>query len=39
VNALLKQFSEAQKMMKALAGGTSPIPGLAVPGGRRRKKR
>jgi signal recognition particle subunit SRP54 len=39
VNALLKQFSEAQKMMKALAGGKSPIPGLAVPGGRRRKKR
>ena len=39
VNALLKQFSEAQKMMKAFAGGKSPIPGLAMPGGRRRRKR
>ena len=39
VNAVLKQFSEAQKMMKALASGKSPIPGLALPGmggGRRR---
>ena len=32
VNAVLKQFSEAQKMMKALASGKSPIPGLALPG-------
>jgi signal recognition particle subunit SRP54 len=39
VNALLKQFSEAQKMMKAFAGGKSPIPGLAMPGGRRSRKR
>jgi signal recognition particle subunit SRP54 len=39
VNAVLKQFSEAQKMMKALADGKSPIPGLALPGMRRGKKR
>ncbi len=39
VNAVLKQFSEAQKMMKALAEGKSPIPGLALPGVRRSKKR
>ncbi len=39
VNAVLKQFSEAQKMMKALAGGKSPIPGLAIPGVGRRRKR
>jgi signal recognition particle subunit SRP54 len=39
VNAVLKQFSEAQKMMKALAEGKSPIPGLALPGMRRSKKR
>ena len=39
VNALLKQFSEAQKMMKAFAGGKSPIPGLAVPGGGRRSRK
>jgi len=39
VNAVLKQFSEAQKMMKALAQGKSPIPGLALPGMRRGKKR
>ncbi len=40
VNALLKQFAEAQKMMKALAGGRNPIPGLALPGmGRSRRKR
>jgi len=32
VNAVLKQFSEAQKMMKAIASGKSPIPGLALPG-------
>jgi signal recognition particle subunit SRP54 len=39
VNMVLKQFSEAQKMMKAIAGGRSPIPGLAVPGNGRRRKR
>jgi signal recognition particle subunit SRP54 len=40
VNGVLKQYSEAQKMMKAIAGGKSPIPGLAIPGaGGRRKKR
>ncbi len=38
VNAVLKQFSEAQKMMKALAGGKSPIPGLPIPGTRRKKR-
>ena len=39
VNRVLKQFSEAQKMMKAMASGKSPIPGLAMPGagGRRRR--
>jgi len=39
VNAVLKQFSEAQKMMKAIAGGRSPIPGLTAPGMGRRRKR
>ncbi len=39
VNKVLKQFSEAQKMMKALAAGKSPIPGLALPGMRQGKKR
>ncbi len=39
VNILLKQFTEAQKMMKAFAGGKSPIPGLSVPGMRGNKKR
>lgn len=39
VNALLRQFAEMQKMMKTLAGGRSPIPGLALPGQRRRRKR
>ncbi len=39
VNGVLKQFSEAQKMMKAIAGGKSPIPGLALPGMGRNKKR
>ena len=39
VNILLKQFTEAQKMMKAFAGGKSPIPGLSVPGTRGNKKR
>lgn len=32
VNGVLKQFSQAQKMMKAMAGGKSPIPGLNIPG-------
>jgi signal recognition particle subunit SRP54 len=31
VNGVLKQFSQAQKMMKAMAGGKSPIPGLQMP--------
>ena len=39
VNGLLRQFADAQKMMKALAEGKSPIPGLAVPGQRRTRKR
>jgi signal recognition particle subunit SRP54 len=39
VNRVLKQFSEAQKMMKAVAGGRSPIPGLAAPAMGRRRKR
>ncbi len=39
VNAVLKQFSEAQKMMKAIAGGRSPIPGLDLPGMRQGGKR
>ncbi len=39
VNVLLKQFSETQKMMKAFAGGKSPIPGLNMPGMSRKKKR
>ena len=39
VNAVLKQFTEAQKMMKALSSGKSPIPGLALPGMRTTKKR
>jgi signal recognition particle subunit SRP54 len=39
VNILLKQFSEAQKMMKQFAGGKSPIPGLSIPGMRGSKKR
>jgi len=39
VNILLKQFSETQKMMKAFAGGKSPIPGLSIPGMGRKKKR
>jgi signal recognition particle subunit SRP54 len=38
VNRVLKQFSEAQKMMKAIAGGKSPIPGLALPGMGRKKR-
>ncbi len=39
VNGVLKQFTEAQKMMKALAGGKNPIPGLNIPGLGRGKKR
>jgi signal recognition particle subunit SRP54 len=39
VNVLLKQFTEAQKVMKAFAGGKGPIPGLPLPGMRRNKKR
>ncbi len=39
VNGLLKQFAETQKLMKAFAEGRSPIPGLGVPGRRRKKKR
>jgi signal recognition particle subunit SRP54 len=39
VNGVLKQFSEAQKMMKMIAGGKSPIPGLDLPGLGRNKKR
>lgn len=38
VNGLLRQFAETQKLMKALAEGRSPIPGLAVPGRGRRKR-
>ncbi|MCL1588464.1 MAG: signal recognition particle protein [Actinomycetia bacterium] len=32
VNGVLKQFSQAQKMMKAMSSGKSPIPGLNMPG-------
>ncbi len=39
VNAILKQFSQAQKMMKAMAGGKSPIPGLNMPGMARTTKK
>jgi signal recognition particle subunit SRP54 len=39
VNRVLKQFSEAQKIMKAVAVGKSPIPGLAAPAMARRRKR
>jgi len=38
VNRLLKQYGEAQKMMKSLAAGTGPLAGL-LGGGRKRKKR
>jgi signal recognition particle subunit SRP54 len=38
VNGLLKQFAETQKMMKMVASGKSPIPGLPVPGRRTGKK-
>ncbi len=39
VNGVLKQFSQAQKMMKAMAGGKSPIPGLNLPGMPRQHKK
>jgi signal recognition particle subunit SRP54 len=39
VNRLLKQFAESQKMMKALAEGRSPLPGLPAQRTRTRKKR
>ena len=39
VNGVLKQYTEAQKMMRALAGGKSPIPGLQLPGMGARKSR
>ena len=39
VNQILKQFAEAQKMMKAISSGKSPIPGLSLPGMGRSKKR
>lgn len=39
VNGVLKQFSQAQKMMKAMAGGKSPIPGLNMPGMARTTKK
>ena len=32
VNQVLKQFTEAQKMMKAISSGKSPIPGLSLLG-------
>lgn len=32
VNGVLKQFSQAQKMMKAMVGGKNPFPGLSMPG-------
>jgi signal recognition particle subunit SRP54 len=38
VNGLLRQYGEAQKLMKAVAGG-GPIPGLGLPGRRRSKKK
>jgi signal recognition particle subunit SRP54 len=38
VNGLLRKFAETQKMMKAFAEGRSPIPGLEMPGRRRRKR-
>ena len=39
VNGVLKQFSQAQKMMKAMAGGKNPIPGLSMPGMQRPYKK
>jgi hypothetical protein len=34
VNELLRNFGESQRMMRAVAEGRSPIPGLALPGGK-----
>jgi signal recognition particle subunit SRP54 len=39
VNGVLKQFSQAQKMMKAMSSGKSPIPGLDMPGTPRQYKK
>ena len=39
VNSVLRRFSEVQKMMKTIAGGKSPIPGLNIPGLVRGRKR
>ena len=39
VNSVLKKFNGVQKMMKTLAGGKSPIPGLSLPGMSRTRKR
>jgi len=39
VNGLLRQFVETQKLMKAFAGGRTPIPGLELPGRSRKGKR
>jgi signal recognition particle subunit SRP54 len=39
VNGVLKQFSQAQKMMKAMSSGKSPIPGLDMPGMPRQYKK
>lgn len=39
VNGVLKQFSQAQKMMKAMVGGKSPILGLNIPGVARTTKK
>ncbi len=39
VNGLLRQFAETKKLMKAFAEGHSPIPGLEMPGRRRKRKR
>lgn len=39
VNGVLKQFSQAQKMMKQMAGGKSPIPGLDMPAMPRQTKK
>ena len=34
VNELLRNFGESQRMMRAVAEGRSPIPGLGLPGGK-----
>jgi signal recognition particle subunit SRP54 len=39
VNGVLKQFSQAQKMMKAMAGGKNPFPGIEMPGMQRPYKK